>query len=262
VVTICTTSLTFNNSSFCPHTVFMCFVWIWEQTAIISLYSINWLVFITERGLFTARYGLHFYMMFPLVFVFKGSAVAKVVSRVPFRAEVRVRSQVKPCGTWSGQIGTGAGFSPSILGLCCQFQSTTAPYSSLSTRCLYQNDKRAKPGNLPESNAFSEIGEHWMEKWLHCLFVSKTLTKWSLWKHCVVHVSVLCLSPFGRIKGFYRNLIKMAPQRHNFNILNSIITIWWHMRISEVGTTLTRICINLWNCVGPVVVDGRKWVKL
>jgi hypothetical protein len=28
----------------------MCFVWISEQTAIISLYSINWLVFITETG--------------------------------------------------------------------------------------------------------------------------------------------------------------------------------------------------------------------
>jgi hypothetical protein len=28
--------------------VFVCFVWIWEQTAIISLYNINWLVFITE----------------------------------------------------------------------------------------------------------------------------------------------------------------------------------------------------------------------
>jgi len=27
----------------------MCFVWILEQTAIISLYSINWLVCITER---------------------------------------------------------------------------------------------------------------------------------------------------------------------------------------------------------------------
>ena len=26
----------------------MCFVWIWEQTAIISVYRINWLVFITE----------------------------------------------------------------------------------------------------------------------------------------------------------------------------------------------------------------------
>jgi len=32
------------NSTFCPHSVYMCFVWIWEQTAIISLYSINWLV--------------------------------------------------------------------------------------------------------------------------------------------------------------------------------------------------------------------------
>ena len=40
--------LTFSNSTFCPHSVFMCFVWISEQTAIISLYSINWLVFITE----------------------------------------------------------------------------------------------------------------------------------------------------------------------------------------------------------------------
>ena len=36
-VTIYTTSLTFTNSTFCPHSVFMCFVWIWEQTAIISL---------------------------------------------------------------------------------------------------------------------------------------------------------------------------------------------------------------------------------
>ena len=31
-----------------PHGVFMCFVWIWEQTAIISLYNVNWLVCITE----------------------------------------------------------------------------------------------------------------------------------------------------------------------------------------------------------------------
>jgi len=29
--------LTFTNSTFCPHCVFMCFVWIWEQNAIISL---------------------------------------------------------------------------------------------------------------------------------------------------------------------------------------------------------------------------------
>ena len=40
--------LTFNNCTLCPHNVFVCFVWIWEQTAINTLYSINWLVFITE----------------------------------------------------------------------------------------------------------------------------------------------------------------------------------------------------------------------
>ena len=48
VVTICTASLTFNNSTFCPHSVFMCFVCTSEQTAIISLYNINRLVCITE----------------------------------------------------------------------------------------------------------------------------------------------------------------------------------------------------------------------
>ena len=40
--------ITFNNSTFRPHSVFVCFVWISEQTAIISLYSINWLVCVTE----------------------------------------------------------------------------------------------------------------------------------------------------------------------------------------------------------------------
>jgi hypothetical protein len=32
-----------------PTSVFMCSEWIWEQTAIISLYNINWLVFISNR---------------------------------------------------------------------------------------------------------------------------------------------------------------------------------------------------------------------
>jgi hypothetical protein len=41
MVGLCTTEL--NGAA-----VFVCFVWIWEQTAIISLYNINWLVFITD----------------------------------------------------------------------------------------------------------------------------------------------------------------------------------------------------------------------
>jgi len=35
-------------SSCSAHTVFMCFVFIWEQSAICATYSINWLVFKTE----------------------------------------------------------------------------------------------------------------------------------------------------------------------------------------------------------------------
>jgi len=34
MVTICTASLTVNNSTFSPRSVFVCFVWIWEQTTI------------------------------------------------------------------------------------------------------------------------------------------------------------------------------------------------------------------------------------
>jgi DNA-directed RNA polymerase subunit RPC12/RpoP len=65
--------LTFTNSTFCPHSVFMCFVWISEQTAIISLYSINWLVFIAEtecvycavRTLYSARFNIHKFYVLP-----------------------------------------------------------------------------------------------------------------------------------------------------------------------------------------------------
>ena len=57
-----TEHLTFSNSTFCPHSVFMCFVWIWEQTAIISLYNINWLVCITETvWVFKQRSGWIFF---------------------------------------------------------------------------------------------------------------------------------------------------------------------------------------------------------
>ena len=51
--------LTFNNSTFCSHSVFMWFVWIWGQTAIISLYNINWLVFITQIYPFKTKWLLY-----------------------------------------------------------------------------------------------------------------------------------------------------------------------------------------------------------
>jgi hypothetical protein len=40
--------LTVNNSTFYPHSVIMCFVWIWVKTAVLSPHNIKWLVFITQ----------------------------------------------------------------------------------------------------------------------------------------------------------------------------------------------------------------------
>jgi len=40
------------------HTVFMCFVFIWEQTATCATYIIHWWVLQPRWKVFTARYGL------------------------------------------------------------------------------------------------------------------------------------------------------------------------------------------------------------
>jgi len=40
-----------------------------------------------------------------------------------------------------------------------QYHSTNAPHLYSSTYCFYRKGKRAKPGNLPRSDSFSEIGD-------------------------------------------------------------------------------------------------------
>ena len=60
--------LTFNSSTFCPYSVCMCFVWVWEQTGIISLYSTNWMVFITETDwvfIYPPRFNIQQFYVLP-----------------------------------------------------------------------------------------------------------------------------------------------------------------------------------------------------
>jgi hypothetical protein len=89
------------------------------------------------------------------------------VARRLLTAETRFRSQASPCEICGGQSGTGTGFSPITSVLHYQYHSTTAPYSSSSTRRSYQKAKFTKPGNLPKSNALSEIEERWIEEYGH-----------------------------------------------------------------------------------------------
>jgi hypothetical protein len=81
--------------------------------------------------------------------------MAQTVSRQPLTAEARVRSPCEICG---GKSGIGIRFYPSTSVFPCQYHSPSAPYSSLSTRCSYQKNKRMKSGSLSKSNALSEIG--------------------------------------------------------------------------------------------------------
>jgi hypothetical protein len=140
----------------------MCFVWISEQTAIISLYSINWLVFITETECVYCALRTGSLNVIQVNLCLYRPAMAQAVSRRPFVALARVRSQVSLCQICGGLSGTGTRFSRGISVSRSQYHSTDAAYSSSSTCRSYQKHKRAKHGNLPKSNAVSEIWEHWV----------------------------------------------------------------------------------------------------
>ena len=126
----------------------MCFVWIWEQTAIISLYSINWLVCITETGCVYCAVRPEFLYTI----------------QVTLMAESRLRSPAKPMwDLWWTYWHRDRFFSRYF----CFPLSTSAPYTP-STTCSYQKPKRANPRNLPKSNTLSEKNEqHQLQKYFY-----------------------------------------------------------------------------------------------
>jgi hypothetical protein len=96
---------------FCPHSVFMCFVWISKQTAIISLYSINWLVFITETECVycAVRTG-----SLNIIQAQLGRAISQAVSCRVLTADDLVLSQASVCEIWMEEVALGQGFLPVI----------------------------------------------------------------------------------------------------------------------------------------------------
>jgi hypothetical protein len=64
------------------------------------------------------------------LFSLGGRATVRAVSRRPFSAEARVRSQVNPCAACGEPTGTEAEFSPSTSVLPFQYYSASALYSS------------------------------------------------------------------------------------------------------------------------------------
>jgi hypothetical protein len=64
-----------------------------------------------------------------------------------------------PCGFGVKPSDNVACFSPSISVFSCTYHFTDAP----SACCSCQKYKWAKSANIPNSNALSEIAEHWIE---------------------------------------------------------------------------------------------------
>jgi hypothetical protein len=86
----------------------------------------------------------------------EGHTMAHMISCQPLIAEVRLHGSTGEI--FSGQSGTGPGFSPSTSVLPCQYHSTTAAYSSSFPCCPSQKDKWAKQGNHQTTMLFQEHG--------------------------------------------------------------------------------------------------------
>ena len=140
------------NSSFCPHNVFMCFVWIWEQTAIISLYNINWLVFINEKVCLLRGTGWEseLYIVTALWRQAMPRLRPLITGLSPRRTEFDCRSVHVSLVVLK--------MTPWQVFFWILLFSTNTPHSSSSPPCPCQKDKWTKPGKLSKAMLFRKSG--------------------------------------------------------------------------------------------------------
>jgi hypothetical protein len=125
----------------------MCFVWISEQRAIISLCSINY--FFNKGGVYLLRGTGWIFMYDRLCLSLKDRATALDVCRWPFTVKNRVWFLVGPCEICGGQWHWNS-LCPSNSLLPCQLVPICHQCSILSsfTCCSYQEAKRTTSANL------------------------------------------------------------------------------------------------------------------
>ena len=128
-------------------------MWISEETVIISLYSINGLVCITETVCVycAVRTGSLF--------------IIQVMCFVWFWEQTAIISLYS------------INWLVCITETECVFCAVRAEALNVihvkhlpSTCCAYQQDKGAKPGNPRKNNALSGVGKHWIENYFHLVF--------------------------------------------------------------------------------------------
>jgi hypothetical protein len=100
-----------------------------------------------RRRVFTARYELNLLMQFKFIFI------VWAVSRRPFTAEARIKSQISPCEICAGQSVHCGRFSSEYFGFPLPIISPVLHSLSSSAPCTYQ-DKRPKPGTFQKVMLF------------------------------------------------------------------------------------------------------------
>jgi hypothetical protein len=132
--------LTLLNTMFNPHSVFTFLVC--TQTVSISLYSINWLVCITETECVycAVRTGSYVQIRWNSTLKF-GLTMTQAVSGRPLTVEIRVRSQLSPYEICGRHNNVKTCSLTSTSGFPYQYQSPSAPDS-----CLHVDHNRRTKG--------------------------------------------------------------------------------------------------------------------
>ena len=151
-----------SKTTFCPKWTTVCFVLIKKKKRLLPYATLTgW--FSSSRNEFTMRYELQ-------VLSLNGRIMAQRVSRPPPSGTGSIPGHSMWHLLWTKLHREAFYCKLFNFPLSISFYQYSV---SSSTCCSYRKGKRVKPGNLPQSNNFSEIGEHWIEK---NLFVFKELT--------------------------------------------------------------------------------------
>ena len=136
----------------------ICFLWVWEQTAVISLYSIKWLVYITETACVHCAVRVESLNTNQVSFQKSGGpAMSQAVSRRSLTAAGVVRFRINPCEACDRRSGRGPGFAHSTSVLPVRsFQQRPIPI--FIYMLLWPEEQTGEARKLPKIHGISEMG--------------------------------------------------------------------------------------------------------
>jgi len=137
----------------------MCFVWISEQTAIISLYNIKWLVFITEMECGYCAVRTVYLNITRFSFVLNGLVMAQAVGRRPLKRRTTFNPSQSMWDLRWKKLNCGI-FPSQYLSFPLKTSFQGCSILIFINKCHLTEGQQEKPGNLEKSHTDSEIWEH------------------------------------------------------------------------------------------------------